>query len=434
MAYAKGGYPVEAASKIGHLKIVGSPAIRNLIENFETIAPTGPSLIARSVDTVDLTLPSDLLYVVTVDGGEAIVPNQLRREKTVAFIQAAACLLKVSDLEQMRADPMMDPRDVGKLLNDKTWVNVAVLPLSGVKVPGQTVRATIRETVHHTLATAGLYDTLSFLVSRDWDPSYLMPGASSPRFNCWSCDGEIVLPRATISFNCPHCAGPHKLSDYLGIGQESPDDWSRQEAASALRDTMETLTLFHFVRIYLGQPELLSRILFIKDGPLLLRAALSRLVEPIRALVKHVKDAGTSLHMIGIEKNGDLANHLDEFQSQLPNPGDTFIPTVQYLVEEVSGQVFPLNYRNRVSYGAKVLARLGPQHLLVLNIPTGDFLVNPAQADLIGFSNTVRCLCELISYRYPNALLPLVLANSAASISLKPSGPILKQFLDNLLK
>lgn len=433
MAYAKGGYPVEAASKIGHLKIVGNQTIWRLIESFEAFDATGPSLIAQKVHTIDLAVPTGLRHVVTIDGGQTLVPNQLRREKTVAFIQVAACLLRLADLERMRADPMMDPREMGSMLQGKTWSNAAVLPLSGVHVAGQSVRATIRETVHHTLVTAGLNDTLRFLVSHEWNPGYNMPSDDLPRFDCWSCNGEIVIPKSTISFPCPHCGDLHRLADYLGIGHDSPDSWSREDTATALRDSMETLTLFHLIRSYIGTPKALERILFVKDGPLLLRAALSRLVEPIRALIEHIKGKGMKLNLVGIEKNGDLVGHLDEFQQQMPGVGETFIPSVRYLIEEVAGQTFPANYRNRVSYGAKALARVGPQHLLALNIPTGDFLLDPQPGDLLEYETILRALGGLISYRYPNALVPLVLANAAASISQRPSGPILQQFIDQLL-
>ena len=270
-------------------------------------------------------------------------------------------------------------------------------------------------------------------MSREWDASYPMPSDKSPRFNCWSCDDEIVIPKSSLTFPCPHCAEPHRLVDYLEIGRESPDDWSREDTATALRNVMETLKLFHLVRNYLSKPDALARILFIKDGPLLLRAALSRLIEPIRALIEHIKVSGLVFNLIGVEETGDLVAHIEEFQSQLPEPGDCFIPSVKYLVEEVAGKPFEPHYRNRVSYGAKVLARVGPQHLLALNIPTGEFVLEPNPAKLLGYETIVRALSQLVSYRYPNALLPLMLANDAASISQRPSGPILQQFVDELL-
>ena len=169
-----------------------------------------------------------------------------------------------------------------------------------------------------TLMAAGLYAlTLSF-VSREWDAGYPRESEEAPNFTCWSCDSTIVVPSSGNTFQCPDCGEQHRLSDYLSIGHDNPDERSREDAATALRDVMETLTLFQFVRIYLHQPEILTKILFVKDGPLLLRAALSRLVEPIRSLIGHLKAAGTPLHIVGVEKNGDLVRHIAEFKSQLP--------------------------------------------------------------------------------------------------------------------
>jgi hypothetical protein len=158
------------------------------------------------------------------------------------------------------------------------------------------------------------------------------------------------------------------------------------------------------------------------------------LIEPIRALIEHMKASELTFNLVGVEKTGDLVSHIEEFQHQLPEAGDCFIPTVRYLVEEVAGKAFGPNYRNRVSYGAKVLTRVGPQHLLALNIPTGDFELEPNPTNLISYETIVRALSQLVSYRYPNALLPLMLANDAASISQRPSGPILQQFVDELLR
>jgi hypothetical protein len=90
-----------------HLKLVGNQTIRKLIESFETVEATGPSVIAETIEEIDLTITPNVRHVVTVDGGQALVPNPIRRERTVAFIQVAACLLKVVDLEKIRSDPMM---------------------------------------------------------------------------------------------------------------------------------------------------------------------------------------------------------------------------------------------------------------------------------------------------------------------------------------
>ena len=74
-----------------------------------------------------------------------------------------------------------------------------------------------------------------------------------------------------------------------------------------------------------------------------------------------------------------------------------------------------------------------PDVTVRLDTETGEFKLNPAVTDLLGFEESVRALSELLSYRYPNALIPLVLANSTVSIARQPSGGILQAFADHLM-
>lgn len=39
-------------------------------------------------------------------------------------------------------------------------------------------------------------------------------------------------------------------------------------------------------------------------------------------------------------------------------------------------------YRNRVQYGSKVIVRLSSDHIVVFNVPTGEFLIAPKENDL----------------------------------------------------
>lgn len=189
------------------------------------------------------------------------------------------------------------------------------------------------------------------------------------------------------------------------------------------------------LRQYADHPLVLRRTLFVKDGPLLLRAQMSRLVEPIRAFLKHLReDKGRELHIVGIEKTGELVDHVPQIRMVLNEPGDYFLPTVRYLHERIQGVPFEKStYRNRVQYGAKVVVRLSPTHVIAANVPTGEFLTDPTVDSLYGFEESMALLSEMLSSRYENALVPLVLANSMASISLKPSGDILETFAKRLL-
>lgn len=435
MAYqGSGRMPMERASKIGHIKMIQDPHLQRMMAEFESSSPTSGDPIGERSGHIDLTHPSNVQYVIAVDGGEAIIPNQIRREKRAGLISVAALLLQMNDLEEMKNYPILDPRDLARRLKDSIWFNTTFLPMAGIRIPGQSVKESIRRAVDSTFHFTGLYPTLQFLVSREWDSNFIMSSGDAPYFFCRQCGGKLYVPKSTLHFRCPHCNHPHTLSDYLGIGEESAEEWTREETVKALRNTLETLTVFHFLRVWRTQPETLSQILFVKDGPLMLRAGLYRLVDSIRAFIAHLQEQRISFYLIGIEKTGEMVNHLDEIKNQLPEPGDFFLPTVPYIIEQIDGYAFnPHTYRNRVQYGAKVAVRLGPNHILPLNIPTPEFLLYPTTDDLIGFQESVTTLSRLISYRYENAIIPIVLANEHASISQRPSGDILESYINSLI-
>ena len=430
MSYVGSGLlPIEHASKIGHMKLIQDPHIQRMLSEFESTETTTGEPIGFRTGHIDINIENDINFIITIDGGESVVPNEIRSQKRLAFISVCALLLRVRDIEEMRQCPVMDPRELPSKL--QTWNNSAILPLSGIRYPNETLRDTIRKTIDSTLHYTGLYSTLKFLVSREWDPDYTMGSEDAPHFNCRNCREVIFVPKSAISFRCPNCRHPHTLSDYLGIGEECPDEWAREESATALRDVLETLTLFHYVQIWYRQPHKLGQVLFIKDGPLLLRAGLYRLSDSIRGLIQYLRDEGIPLHLVGIEKNGELVNHIEEIKEHLPEAGDFFAPSVRYIIENINGYAFEPEgrpYRNRVQYGSKVVARIGPHHIIPIDVPTGNFLLEPNIDDLYGFQETLSVLSRMTCYKYENALIPIVLANAYASISQKPSGDILYSF------
>jgi hypothetical protein len=260
------------------------------------------------------------------------------------------------------------------MFKDSVWFHAAVLPLAGIHIPGESVKETIRKTVDSVLEYTRLYDVLNFLVSRQWDPNYDMNPATnseSPHMNCLACGARIYLQKNAINFQCPDCNHSHRLCDYLGTAQNAPEDWSREEAAISLRNALETPAMFYFViKYWRAKPVALSEILFLKDGPLLLRAQLGRLVEPIRAFISRLRQDRIPLHMTGIEKNGELVDHIEEIKVHLPECGDFFVPSVRYIVEDIAGVSFdPLQYRNRVQYGSKAVVRIGKDHIVAMDVP-----------------------------------------------------------------
>lgn len=434
MSYSdpKTGYPVEFANKVGHIKLVQDPLIQRLIECFEDTRPTDGASLPIPDGRVDLGKPCPIVQIVTVDGGQQTVPNIARPERQVGFIQVAAQMVRVETLDYLKAHPLADPREVRRLLSKFTDHTLAALPLAGVRMPKMSVRESIREAIHRFLSTYELYDALRFLVYRQWRP--VDADAEIPEMNCLACDSVISIPRHATEFTCLSCSHKHRLGDYLLMSTEDSEEMGRLELVSSFRSALEVLALFSTIAKAREESAIMDRTLFLLDGPLLLRANLSRLVEPIRDFVSDHCLAGRNIHMIGIEKGGDIRAYADEISSALLEPGDYKILSFPFIVENIAARTFnPKTYRNRVNYGAKVVVRLGANHVVVLNVPTGQFVLNPKATELVGFEDTVRILAKLVSYRYENALIPIVLVNEAASISNQPSGGILDQFVKKIL-
>lgn len=444
MAYqSSSGLPMERASKIAHMEIIKDESIIELLQAFRSTDLPTSNHHATSPGIIDTGKPSTIKYVVTIDGGLSVVPNPIRKEKALAFIQVGTCFLKLADIDRMKADPMMDPRELGEIIK-KVAYRPAVLPLAGISRPHMTVKETIRHNINSILSPAysNLYWVLEYLVFRQWLPESEV--TDKPAMKCYECGTLLEIPRNQQVFSCinPSCKHEHFLSDYLHIANSGSEDWSKEDAAKAMMSVMEHLAVLEVPIMCVRDNKLnaLSEFLFIKDGPLLLRAALSRLVEPIRELFDWLKCKNVNIHLIGVEKTGDFSNYISEQKRMFSDSdgryieGTFFLPSIKYLLEEVSGQEYnEKSYRNRVNYGAKVGVALSNRHLVALNVPTGKFMLEPTREDLIGFEETVATLLKLVSSNYDNALIPLVLANQAVSLSYEPSGSILEQFLNEIL-
>ncbi len=428
----KTGYPIELANKVGHIKLVQDPMIQRLIECFEDTRPTDAGTLPVPDGRIDLSAGCPIVQIVTVDGGQQAVPNIARPERQIGFIQVAAQMVRIETLDYLKAHPLADPRDVRKLLSKFTDHTLAALPIAGVHMPKMTVRESIREAIHRFLSTYQLYDALRFLVYREWRAAD--NEVDVPQMDCLNCNATLLLPRHAIEFVCESCSHGHKLGDYLLMSTDDSEEVGRLELISSFRSALEVLALFSTIAKAREHATVMDRTLFLLDGPLLLRANLARLVEPIRDFVADHGTAGRKIYLVGVEKGGDIRAYADEISAGLEKPGDYKILSFPFIVEQISGRKFNINtYRNRVNYGAKVIVRLGANHVVVLNVPTGAFALDPAAVDLVGFEAIVRILSKVVSYRYENALVPVVLINEAASISNQPSGGILEQFVKKIL-
>jgi len=418
--------PAERASRLGHLEILRSEFVNKLVKNFEE--PTYNSPSRNPIWQLIPTGGTPLSIVFGIDGSMQPIESKTPPYKRLAFVKTA--LLKIDQFALSKIDKESPhPLALRDILSDSALYHATVFPLQHVSIPGVTTYHAIRKIIFDSLKLdlgGEALETLKWVAYEKWDGKM----KNLPLFECPHCEKTVAtLPYDAEAGNCPQCKGDLLITDMLGFHQEMAPDSAPDTIATAYMSIHEVLLLFTGVRFYWrDKKEILSRCLFVKDGPLTIRAQYSKLVNPIRRFLEHAKEEGYPVHIIGQEKTGRFCEHLELIGRNAP-VGHIFIPSNQYIKEEIQHRPNTgAPYGKDTNYGAKVFVKLNNFHQMVLNIPTGEFIADPTLSDLIGIENIFATLPIILSNRYEGALLPVELANGVASLSTYPSAKILEIF------
>lgn len=421
--------PAERASRLGHLDVLKSELVQKLCKSFEdsTFTPTLANSLWETIPLNGQPLP----LIFGIDGSIQVIESEIPPYKAMAFIKTALLRLDQTALSSIDSD-CPHPLALRDVLADSALYHATVLPLRHVVVTGMSVYDAIRQTIYESIRDVSLegepFKTLKWIAYEKWD----VQQKQLPLFECPHCEKTVAtLPYDAEEGNCPVCKGKIFLTDMLGFHQEMAPDSAPETVATAYMNIHETLLLFTGVRYFWEKnKEILKNCLFVKDGPLSIRAQYSKLVNPIRRFLVFSRDSGYPVHIIGQEKTGAFADHLQLIGNNAPIQS-LFLPGDQYIKEQIQHRPNRgAPYGKDTNYGVKIFFRLSHYHQTVLNIPTGEHIENPAFANLIGAERIFATLPTILSSRFEGALLPIELAHGVASLSTYPSAQILKIFAE----
>lgn len=428
MPYHEGGrLPGERASRLGHLEILKSDLVKSLIRRFEA----NSSDTSTSSVTWEL-IPNDakpLSIIFGVDGSWQTVTSDFPPYKELAFIKTALIRLDQKALDNIDRDSP-HPFELRDLMSNSAIYHATVLPLKNISVPGMSVYNTVRETIYDSIKDASLnseiMETLKWIAYEKWSGQK----KSLPVFECPYCEStEATLEYDEEVGECPKCHKKILLTDMLGFHMDMAPDSVPITVVGSYMAIHETLMIFTGIRYYWEHnKEILRHCLFVKDGPLSIRAQYSKLVNPIRRFLEYAKNSKVDIHIIGQEKSGKFWEHLELIHKGAPEKS-LYIPGDRYIKSEVQSRPNTgAPYGRDTNYGAKVFLNISNYHHSVLNIPTGMYKADPSIKDLIGAKKIFATIPTILSSKYEGALLPVELANGIASLSTYPSAQILKLF------
>lgn len=438
MPYSTGKrLPGERASKLGHLEVLRSPLVQQLVQSFEQ--PDVPVLpgTAGWEPLPPFGQPLDLIF--GVDGSIQIIEDHLPPHKALAFVKTA--LMRVDQVALDRIDKNTPhPFALRDLMADSALYHATVFPLRHIQVPGLSVYNAVRQTIFESVRDSSLngepMETLKWLAYEKWSNSR----KQLPPFQCPHCECEqATLPYDAERGPCPRCGKELLVTDMLGFHLDMVEEAASDSVATAYMNIHETLLLFTGIRHYWEtNREILKHCLFVKDGPLQIRAQYSKLVNPIRRFFVHAFQQGVPICVIGQEKTGTFVEHL-ELIGRDASAGCLFVPSHTYICEQIQHRpASGAPYGRDTNYGVKVFLALNERYQFVLNIPIktgmGSFIQVPEIAQMIGLDRILATLPKLLSSRHENALLPVELAHSIASLSTYPSAQVLKLFAETAMK
>ena len=425
--------PAERASRLGHLDVLNSKLVEKLCNSFDA---TEPSITADGAlwETMPLSVANALPVVFGVDGSIQRIESETPPHKTLAFVKTALLRIDRYALSQIDKDSP-HPFALRDILSDSALYHATVFPLKNVSIQDLNTYDAIRQIIFESVKDASLteepMETLKWIAYEKWSNQE----RQLPEFDCPHCEKEVAtLPYNAEEGNCPNCTEKLFITDMLGFHLEMAPDSAPDTIATSYMTIHETLLLFTGIRYYWEtNKSFLSNCLFVKDGPLSIRAQYSKLVAPIRRFLNYAREQGHPAHIIGQEKTGRFVDHLQLIGRQAPVKS-IFIPNNKYITEEIQHRPNRgAPYGRDTNYGAKVFIKMDDYHQMVLNITTGGYKESPELLDLIGAEKIFATLPTILSNRYEGALLPIELANGIASLSTYPSAQILEIFAEKTM-
>jgi hypothetical protein len=440
MPYAPGSrLPGESASKLGHLRVIQSEWVNELISAFEYASSSAKDESNTPWLKFNPASAQPLPRVFAVDGSFIPVASSDYPRKEVSFVKTALLRLDKSKLDKIdKENP--HPLLLQNVLAQSALYHATVFPLKNVRSKLGTNYDAIRHIVRDSMRVdqgGAYYETLKWIAYKKWSGAAT---TSSPDFSCPHCQGEIPgLPFDSDELKCPYCTRTVFLTDMIGFHLDMDENSAPESVSSAYMLVMETMMLFTAIRYYwdCADRRIISDSLFIKDGPLTLRSQYSKLVPPIRDFLAHAKRQGRPVHAIGQEKSGVFADHLASIVRFAPPQERGDKPTFAALTHDyVRREVYrspnlPNPYGMRTNWGEKVYVKLDPGFYVVLNVTTGEYTPAgdfPQPADLIGLERILCTMPTISSHKFQGALFPVELANGVASLSSYPSAKVLQLF------
>lgn len=454
-------YPSERASRLGHVPVVNSQAVHKAFSRWEVAqaSPDDQNLVTSLCTSVQNLenggLSSQVRFAITVDGSDTEV-EATREHPTikVGYVRVAASFIDFEKLHEAGSGTFVNPRALRESHQHAAFDGA--LPGSGLVIPGMTGVDTWRQELDRVLSTTKFDEdsqlTLAdMLLALHGKPG--VPAVAAPLRRCPTCGAKddqlpgdaIEVPKHGTA--CPICGAHVFMGDVLRTHEEYVPEGSNQSPLTRFMLVAERLTSLGYMQVLFDDCQhgldALARTMFITDGPLALHGVVAplkrRFQDYLGKFASHCEARGRAPFplVVGVEKSGRFVEHAQLISHLIPE-GHVMFLSREY-INRMTGRPPQHQYGADEFYGRRFIYRTSSGNPLVITVPPRPGIPpygDPAGEDIINYPS-LRVVCEVLDHvqtrLYENAVIPVALAHSAASLPLGVGQSVLRALGQRLL-
>ncbi|PHV64259.1 NurA domain-containing protein [Cyanobacterium aponinum] len=437
--------PFESASKASHHHIINDPEVKAVMQRIEKPPQVDEISIEELVKDFEPPENNPVEAIIAVDGGYTeVVLNKDFPSRTIHFLQFGALFFKLEDLAEIDSLAFIDPKDMAKLKNIQR-LKLALPTRNLCFKDSNTVKGTVLKAIYEFFLKnnldedKSLIDTLAWFVFRRYKKGQRTEQEKSWNLatNPLSANGnQVCLSEADMdhdyTFKCPETGGKIYLTDIFRLHEVIDEETGARGILGYLVNVIEHLIIIHLIRLLLNkQPEMLKKVLFIKDGSTGFFGQTAQLHVAMQDLVNWLFDKQNIL-LAGLEKSGAFVDHAQDIQNKLEF-GKALILNDDYIYRYIlPGKGDPDRpYASTSNYGHKVIFKTRNGQMYLVAVPVRELKKNPTINDLPNFQVILENIEKLHCDMYDSALFPVALVNKLVSLSAHPSQRILTKFARN---
>lgn len=442
-------YNRETAGKGGHSDFIRNPDVQKFLGDCNYLRePTdaeAKELAAHFMPAPKSEVANLPRYVVASDASKSDTPISDKLPSTqIGFLKVSHVLVDMEKYANL-TDPsnrFVDPFKVADMHRSASPVTF-VMPGSNIRYRGiNNVRDGFRRALFDQLCIDRSESQSGQVLAR----MLVAINGETLTLSANPCCG--IKPGTTFDKNsliksCD-CGAEVYATDFLRLHEGISDFGDNASAMTRMMNAVEHLLLAGFItQVFEAQPEALSGIAFILDGPLGIFGEPAKLSQRLQALIYKVNTRLAEMHLqpmlvIGLQKTGALMDHALLLKRFLPD-GVLRIVDDEYRNKFITGGSSPAaNFGNETYYGQDFLFKTESGRIFNFAIPYpfqdktfggGGAAFAKAKVQMSRYGTLVERACDLIRHfemdLYDNSLVPVALAHRHASISLVPGGKML---------